>query len=134
MSFGRALSRRIILLSIAALAVGALMLPAQTTLFNNGAVIGIGSGAQIGVIGTMVTQDSDIDIVTSASLRVEGDLTVSSNTLTALGSAELIVTGNLVILAPGTVIRMTNGTINVSQNILNNGTLDNRGTVNVGKP
>lgn len=134
MSFGRALSRRIILLSIAALAVGALMLPAQTTLFNNGAVIGIGSGAQIGVIGTMVTQDSDIDIVTSASLRVEGDLTVSSNTLTALGSAELIVTGNLVILAPGTVIRMTNGTINVSRNILNNGTLDNRGTVNVGKP
>ncbi len=134
MFFGRALSRRIILLSIAALAVGALMLPAQTTLFNNGAVIGIGSGAQIGVIGTMVTQDSDIDIVTSASLRVEGDLTVSSNTLTALGSAELIVTGNLVILAPGTVIRMTNGTINVSRNILNNGTLDNRGTVNVGKP
>ena len=131
---GRSMSRRIILLCIAALAAGALMLPAQTTLFNNGAVIGIGSGAQIGVIGTMVTQNSDIDIVTSASLRVEGDLTVSSNTLTALGSAELIVTGNLVILAPGTVIRMTNGTINVSRNILNNGTLDNRGTVNVGKP
>ncbi len=109
-------------------------LPAQTAFFNNGAIITISTGAQIGVIGNMVSQDSNLDIVTSASLRVEGDLTVSSNTLRALGSAELVVSSNLIILLPASVIRMTSGTIFVSQNLVNTGTLDNRGVVRIGCP
>ncbi len=108
--------------------------PGQTIIVNNGALIGIGEGAILGVSGDMLSRTSDVTVSTSSTLHVDGNVTVESGTISAVNTAAVQVTGNLTITSSATVLRSAGGSMTVEQNIINSGYLDNGGTIYIGIP
>lgn len=106
---------------------------AQTSFYNNGAVIGIGQGAQLRINGDMLNAKTVITFSTSATLQVNGNATVTSGTVAGIGTSDILVTGNLRISnSTAAVFRGSGGLLRIQQRLIVVGELTNEGTTIIG--
>lgn len=103
---------------------------------NNGAQITLRENVLLVVKGDLQQQGTTANLTAydGATLKVEGNATIQNGAVTLQDGALMQVTQNMTIGSGATLNRQNPGSLEVHGDFINQGTVNNSGTVEVGPP
>jgi len=103
---------------------------------NNGAVVTVRENAVVKVNGDILQQGASpaLEVHDGATLQVDGNVTIYTGSVQLHAGALMEVTQDMTIASGAVLNRGAPGSLRVYGNLVNQGTVNNNGTVEVGPP